>query len=292
MKFFVLGGSSLIGIEFIKKSKNEGHQVFSTYNKSNLISNNQSTIKFCYPDDFKKIKEIIFTEKPDVIINFIGITNLEYCENNKEEVYKLNVDFPKKISEISDEINSKFVHISSDSVFSGKKGNYKEEDKTDPINYYGYTKSISEKEVLRYQNNIIIRTAAVYDLKFKSNFLDFLFQKLLKNEKIQVYNDIKSTPILIDDLVRILLEIIEQNKSGIYHIVGNECFSKFEFAKEIAKKMGFSEKLLISVSQKMKKQKIVRPENSCLNNDKIKETIKTKFSSLSENIEKIKENLK
>lgn len=292
MKLFVFGGSSLIGVEFIKKAVKEHHQVFSTYNKSNSINLNESAIKFCYPDDFEKIKEVILTKKPDVIVNLIAITNLEYCENNKEEVYKLNVDFPRKISEIANMSKSKVIHFSSDYVFDGEKGNYKEEDKTNPVNFYGYTKAISENEILQYHNNIVIRTAAIYDLKFKSNFLNFLFQKLSNNEKIQVYNNIQSTPIFIDDLVRTLLIIIKINESGIFHIVGDECMSKFEFAKKITKKTGFSEKLLISVSQNMEKQKIKRPKNSCLNNNKIKRVTETKFSSLDENIEKMKDNMK
>ena len=96
-----------------------------------------------------EIKKKILMKKPDVIINFIGYTNLDFCENNKDEAYKLNVELPKKFLEVSSEINSKFIQFSTDYVFDGKTGNYKENDEKNPTNYYGYTKHISEIETLQ-----------------------------------------------------------------------------------------------------------------------------------------------
>ena len=289
MKILVLGGSSSIGSEFIKNVPRK-HEVFSTYNKSNLVLET-TQIKFCYPNDFMEIKKKILMKKPDVIINFIGYTNLDFCENNKDEAYKLNVELPKKFLEISSEINSKFIQFSTDYVFDGKTGNYKENDEKNPTNYYGYTKHISEIETLQNSNNIVIRTSSVYDLKYRTNFLKFVFQKLMDDKKCDAFTDVYSTPILVDDLVRITIDIIEKNERGIFHISGNECISRFEFAKKIAKIIGFNEKLVFPISQKMAKQKIFRPKDSCLNNDKIKDVIKAKFSSIDENMEKIKVNL-
>lgn len=287
MKLFVLGGSGLIGKELIKKAI-DNHQVFATYNNTKLKIPKISIIKFSFPEDLEELKKKIVVEKPNVVINLIGISKLNFCEKNKEEAYGLNVFLTDEISKICNKIDSKFVHISTDYVFDGENGNYKENDKTNPINYYGFTKQISEKKTLRYTNNIIIRTSFVYDLKFKSTFLKFILEKLNINEKVIVFNNIFTTPILVDELVESILQLIIRDKSGIFHISGDECISRFDFVKIIAKKMGYSDKLVISGSVKTIKSKILRPKNSCLNNSKIKKVLGVKFSNIEKNVDKMR----
>ena len=286
MKLLVLGGSGLIGKELVRQAAHS-HEVISTYNNRNLKLPNISTIKFCFPDDFESIKKFIIEEKPDVVINLIAHTNLDYCELNKKNAYELNVILTEKISNICNEINSRFIHISSDYVFDGKDGNYKESDETNPINYYGYTKKMSEIITLKNSNTVILRTSLVYDSKLESNFLKFIFEKLSRQEKIMVYNDILTTPILLDELIESILAIIPSNNCGIFHISGETCISRFEFAKSVAKIFGFNENFIIPVSFNSVEYKVPRPYNSCLKNDKIKEIFGIKFSTLQNGINTI-----
>ncbi len=287
MKLFVLGGSGFIGNELVQKAS-PSNEVLATYNNHNLIKQNFLPVKFSFPENFEILKKIIIKEQPDVIINLIANTNLDYCENNKKNVYELNVIFTEKICKLCNEINSKLIHISSDYVFDGKNGNYNENDQTNPVNYYGYTKQLSEEITLKYSKNVVIRTSSVYDLKLKTNFLKFVFEKLNKNEKVFAFNDVFSTPILIDDLVDCILKIVTYDESGIFHISGDECVSRFEFAKIIAQKLGFPEELIVPISMKSVEQNISRPQNSCLNNKKIKEIYDVQFSTLEENIGRLK----
>jgi len=286
MKLFILGGSSFIGNEFVKKAS-FSNEVFITYHRHSLIKENFSSIQFSFPENFELLKKTIISEKPDVIINFIANTNLDYCENFKENVYELNVIFTEKICKLCNEINSKLIHISSDYVFDGKNGDYHENDQTNPVNYYGYTKQLSEEIVLSYSKNVVIRTSSVYDLKLKMNFLKFVLEKLNKNEKVFAFDDVFTTPVLIDELIESILKVAASEKSGIFHISGDECISRFEFAQIIAKKLGFSDELIIPTHVQDVESKILRPLNSCLSNKKIKELFNMKFSKLDENLEKI-----
>lgn len=286
MKLFILGGSSFIGNEFVKKAS-FSNEVFITYHRHSLIKENFSSIQFSFPENFEILKKTIISEKPDVIINFIANTNLDYCENFKENVYELNVIFTEKICKLCTEINSKLIHISSDYVFDGKNGDYHENDQTNPINYYGYTKQLSEEIVLSYSKNVVIRTSSVYDLKLKMNFIKFVLEKLNKNEKVFAFDDVFTTPVLIDELIESILKVAASEKSGIFHISGDECISRFEFAQIIAKKLGFSDELIIPTHVQDVESKILRPLNSCLSNKKIKELFNMKFSKLDENLEKI-----
>ena len=211
MKLFILGASGLLGRELTKKAT-LSHKVFSTYNQNNLEPSLNSKIKFCFPDDLEILEKIIVREKPDIIINLIGKSNLNFCEQNKDIVYKLNVILTEKLTNICKKINSKIIHISTDLVFDGKDGNYEEYDKTNPINYYGYTKQLSEKIILSYSNSIIIRTSLVYDLQLKSSFLKFIFEKLSNHEIINAFDDVFTTPILVDELCESILKIIDSNE--------------------------------------------------------------------------------
>lgn len=286
MKLFILGGSSFIGNEFVKKAS-FSNEVFITYHRHSLIKENFSSIQFSFPENFELLKKTIISEKPDVIINFIANTNLDYCENFKENVYELNVIFTERICKLCNEINSKLIHISTDYVFDGKNGDYHENDQTNPVNYYGYTKQLSEEIVLSYSKNVVIRTSSVYDLKLKMNFLKFVLEKLNKNEKVFAFDDVFTTPVLIDELIESILKVAASEKSGIFHISGDECISRFEFAQIIAKKLGFSDELIIPTHVQDVESKILRPLNSCLSNKKIKELFNMKFSKLDENLEKI-----
>ncbi len=289
MKLFILGGSGLLGHELTKRASLL-HEVFATHNNNNLKISNISAIKFCFPNDLENLEKILVLERPNVVINLIGKSNLDYCEQNKDIVFKLNVILTEKISNICKKINSKMIHISTDLVFDGKDGNYKENDKTNPINYYGYTKQMSEKKVLCNSINVVIRTSLVYDLELKASFPKFVFEKLSNTEKINAFDDVFTTPILVDELSECILKIITSDKSGVFHIAGDDCISRFEFAKIIAKKLGFYEKLIIPSSAKSIEQKISRPQNSCLNNNKIKDTLGMKFTSIEENLDKLNKN--
>jgi len=130
----------------------------------------------------------------------------------------------------------------------------------------------------------------VYDLELKSSFPKFIFEKLCNGENIDAFNDVFTTPILVDELSEFILRIVNTDESGIFHISGNECISRFDFAKLFAKKLGFDEKLIVPCPAKLIEQKISRPQNSCLNNNKIKHTLGITFTSLAENLDKVSKN--
>ena len=119
------------------------------------------------------------------------------------------------------------------------------------------------------------------------NFIKFVLEKLNKNEKVFAFDDVFTTPVLIDELIESILKVAASEKSGIFHISGDECISRFEFAQIIAKKLGFSDELIIPTHVQDVESKILRPLNSCLSNKKIKELFNMKFSKLDQNLEKI-----
>jgi len=142
-------------------------------------------------------------------------------------------------------LNSFLIYISSDYVFNGSKGMYKEDDKTNPVNYYGYTKLLGEKYC---QDFCIARTCVIYGAKpasGKVNFALWLINKLEKGENVRIITDQYITPTLNTNLAKMLLEIAERKITGIFHLAGATRVSRFEFAKEIARVFGLDESLII-----------------------------------------------
>ena len=287
MKILVLGGSGLVGDHFITNSKS--NDFITTYRNNVTNFSNVISVKINLPQDWPKLEELILKEKPDIVLNSIAYSNSDFCETNREETYILHVKISEKITTICSKINSKIVFLSTDYVFDGKKGNYAENDKTNPINYYGHTKDLAEKIILKNENNLVLRTAMVYGLSSKVRFLRYVIENLKKDQEINTYNDIFNSATLLDDLTNGISKAIELDASGIYHIVGSSCVSRFDFAKTVAKVFDFNENLVKPVSILSAKLKAKRPINPCLNNSKASKTFGIKFSSINEGIKQIYE---
>ena len=287
MKIFVIGGSGLVGNFFIHNSIN--HEIITTFNKTKINASNVISKKINLPEDWAKLQDLILEDKPDVVLNSMAFSNIDFCEINKEEVYALHVKVSEKITALCSKINSKIVFLSTDYVFDGKKGNYAENDKTNPINYYGYTKDLAEKIILKNENNLVLRTSMVYGSSSKVRFLRYVIENLKKDQEINTYNDIFNSATLLDDLTNGISKAIEFDASGIYHIAGSSCVSRFDFAKTVAKVFNFNENLVKPVSIVSSKLKAQRPVKPCLNNSKASKTFGIKFSSINEGIRQIYE---
>ena len=135
------------------------------------------------PQDFDKLEKIIKNEKPEILVNAMGYSNIDFCELNKEKSHLLHVKISEKISNIALKSNTKIIFLSSDYVFDGLKGSYTELDIPNPINYYGHTKFEAEKIVLKNKNNVVLRTSVIYDLDTRVRFFYYVIENL-KNQRI------------------------------------------------------------------------------------------------------------
>ena len=286
MKILILGGSGLLGKKLVEKTS-DSFEVISTFNNHKIEHPKSRTIRIKLPDEIFNLKSLIFNERPNVIINTIANTNIDYCEQHKTETYLLHVKINKKIFKLCEEVASKFIFISSDYVFDGKKGDYRECDKTSPVNYYGETKAIAESIILQNPINTVLRSSLIYDWKPQVRFLNYVIDKLRKNEKIQAYDDFFATPIFLEDLVGSIIKAVEKNVSGIYNLAGSSCVTRMDFALAIAKKFNFDRNLIEPVSVKSSNLIAERPRNSCLNKIKAEKDLDIKFRSIEEGINEV-----
>lgn len=276
-KIMVIGGSSLLGYKILANRNNL--ELYASYNKNPINMENLESIEIDITNktNCKKILEI----KPDVIINTAAITNVDYCEKFKKNAFDVNVTGTKNISEIADKIGSKLIHISTDAVFSGDKKFYTEEDEPNPVNIYGKTKFEGEKIVSKIEDSVILRPSVIFgwipseyiktrdESRKTMNFGLWVLDQLNKKNKMSIVNDQFNTPTLADNMAKNILEILQKDVKGIFHLSGLSCISRLDFSKKIARSFGYSENLINSTSTKKLKQIAPRTLESCLKCNKI-----------------------
>lgn len=301
-KLFIFGVGGLLGYRISLLAKNR-FEVYGSYNERNPQFNFANIQKINILDK-NRTKEALTSINPDYVIITSALSNVDYCESHKDEAKKNNVDAVSNIFELCEQLGSKLIHISSDSVFDGtKKYPYVEDDKPNPINFYGKTKLDSEKIVLKNSNNLVVRASVLYgwlpDYLVKipsssmkhSNFVQWLIQNLKNHKDVNIVTDEISSPILVDDFAKSIIHLIDGDFKGLYHSSPPIQISRFDFSIKIANHLGLDEKYIHPISNKELGRNVITGKNKCLDSSKICKYTGFDFLDLDESIEKLKENI-
>jgi len=287
MKKIVVTGCGQLGSKVVEDASKKFEVVVVDKAVMNLTGN-----KFYQIDitDKGKIAEVIEKFNPSCVIHTAAIVDVDFCEENKDLAWKVNVEGTRNIAEICRKNDIKMVYFSTDFIFDGKMGDYREDDKPNPLSVYGRTKLEGEEAVKSgCSDYLICRTAVPYGLNpaKKSNFGLWVIEKLKNNEKINVFTDQINSPTFIDDFSMALSKLIEINASGTYNVTGSEAISRYEFARKVVKIFGFDEDLVNPIISDQLRQKAQRPKNASLNIDKITK-LGIKMSNIEEGLTKLK----
>lgn len=292
MKILISGASGLLGSKIAELAEEEGNQVFSGYFSQEPIFGQPIRLDL---KNKQSISETITDIKPDTIIHSAALTNVDECEKNKKLAEEINVVGTKSIAEAAKKNNAYLSYISTDYVFDGLKGMYKEEDKTNPVNFYGQSKLHGEKAVEEINEEFLIaRTSVIYGTRpasGKINFALWLVESLEKNQEIKVLTDQFISPTLNTNLAKMVLEASERRLSGIYHIAGASRVSRFEFAIELAETFNLNKSLIKESSVSDMDWVAKRPKDSSLDVSKTNNVLKTKSMNLSEALILMKEEI-
>lgn len=215
------------------------------------------------------LKDIISSVSPDVIINLAALTNVDFCESNPEIAKEVNTN---GVQNLVDVFSGKIIHLSTDYVFDGLKGPYKEEDQINPISVYGKTKYDAEKIVLDKNNNLVLRANVLYNMfgNNKASFLNWVVNNLKNKNSIKVVNDQFNNPTWTESIAEILVNCINKDMSGLYHWGDQDYLSRYDFAIKIAESYNLKSDLIKQISTSQLKQMAPRPLNGGLDQSKLK----------------------
>jgi dTDP-4-dehydrorhamnose reductase len=288
LKLLITGASGLFGSKLAQKAIAKGIEVYSTDIQDLSVSGN-----FVKLDITDKIHVIdVFTSlKPNVVVHAATLTDVDKCETNKALAWKINVEGTKNVVEAAKAVDCFMIYVSTDYVFSGKKGNYKETDTPNPINYYGLTKLKAEEIVQTQKEYFIARPSVIYGstpAAGKVNFALWLIETLRKGEHARIVTDQWNSPTLNTNLAEMTLEVVERKLMGIYHLCGASRVSRFEFAEKIADVFGLDKNLLDKVTSSEFAWPAKRPMDSSLGISKAMSCLNVKPLMIDKALEQLK----
>jgi len=188
--------------------------------------------------DEQQVNRVISSEKPTHIIHTAAMTQVDECELNPEICWRLNVDAVKYLVQACEQNNCHFLHLSTDFIFDGAAGPYREEDQPNPISYYGKSKLAAEGIVQKSSCSwAIVRTVLVYGVAHdygRTNIVLWVKNSLEAEKTIQVVNDQFRTPTLAEDLALGCWLVVDAEAQGIYNISGQEGLTPYAMALQIA----------------------------------------------------------
>ncbi len=277
-KILIIGVSGLTGYK-IAKAANLKYDVYGTYNDRQVKLPNCIINKLDLTNQ-TELKKLFSDVKPDIVINTTALHNVDYCEENSEQAILVNTKAVSYLYESVERYGAKLVHISTDYVFDGKKTiPYTEKDLPNPVSIYANSKLQGEK-FLQNSDHIILRPSVIYgwtplelagsvsSSRKPMNFALWLLTKLNKNESLKIVTDQYASATLADSLAESVLKIAEADGSGLYHVAGLSCESRYEFSQKLAKEFGYDTNLIQPTDSSQFKQKAERPSYSCLNCEK------------------------
>lgn len=192
-------------------------------------------------NDLGTFRKLITEFQPDLLINCIGCPDVQWCEENPAESDRLNAEIPGLIAQVTRELSIRLIHVSTDHVFDGKKGEpYGEDDSPNPINCYGKSKLQGERRVLHNNGDALaVRTNFVgfRDRLKQPTFAEWLCNALWMRESISLFVDYVTSSIHVDELAALLYLAAETKLSGLLNIATQAAVSKYRFAELLAQEL-------------------------------------------------------
>jgi dTDP-4-dehydrorhamnose reductase len=273
-RILITGSTGMLGKDIYTLLKSEGYDVFG-------ISRNMGQFSDYLIDltNEKQLLNFLDMSKPQIIIHCAANTDVNDCELNKENAFLLNVKSTEILSSFSNDV--RFIYVSTDSVFDGQKGNFKEVDQTNPLNYYAYTKLEAEKAVINNnKNSVILRTNIYgYHINRGKSLFEWAFNNLKHNQIINGFQDVYFNPLYTKQLSKVIKALVDNKKiNGIFHVGCKEKISKYDFIKKVAEKFTFETSMITAKSIDEFSSETKRPKDTTLESSKLSEILDMEFS--------------
>jgi dTDP-4-dehydrorhamnose reductase len=265
MKILVTGANGFLGYYLTGKLVAKGYTVIATgKGECRLPYGNAANFIYVEMDftDPYSVHDVFEKYQPEIIVHAGAISKVDDCELNQWQAYTANTEATVTLLVNAEEYKSFFVFVSTDFIFDGEKGMYKEEDPAAPVNFYGKTKLEAEEAVGEYIYDwAIVRTVLVYGKPQagRGNILTVVKEKLEQGETYQVVDDQVRTPTYVGDLADGIIAVIEKRAKGIYHISGEDVLTPYQMACRAADYLGLNKELIQKVTQADFTQPAKRP---------------------------------
>ncbi len=263
-KLILTGASGFLGYHLLRAATSEW-EIYGITHSNNFDFKHAIAIN-CDICNYIELGNYIDDIEPDAVIHTAAISDANFCEQNKSLSYDVNVEATKNLAGICCDFNIPFAFTSSDLVFDGKKGMYREDDERNPVSVYGEQKVVAEDEVLKiYPEATVFRLPLMFGEPEAnaSNYLRKFLLQLKNGEEAKLFHDEYRSVCGARSIALGILKLLENN-SGIFHLAGKEKLSRYNFGMKAASVYQLDESLLQSCSQKDVKMSAPRPADVSL----------------------------
>ena len=248
MRVLIVGASGFIGQYLVRRlNETPGHEVFGTF-LSRIPGDDGNSWHRVELTDAGRLEQVFRLARPDVVVHLAAIADVGAAENDPERATAVNVAATSAIAQLCELHGAKLIFVSTEYVFDGQRGYYREEDDPSPTTHYGQTKWEAEQEVAKLASQwSILRTSIVYGWPAhgQRNFVPWLIERLRSGHPYQGANDVYRTPIYVEHLTDGIAKLVEEDHPGIYHIAGRDWVSMYDFATAIAEAFHLDRGLVI-----------------------------------------------
>jgi dTDP-4-dehydrorhamnose reductase len=281
MRILITGVSGLLGLNLALEAAKQ-HTVFGTVNSHPIKTKAFEVLRLNLLDP-STLDRVVSYANPDWVIHCAALANLEACEADPALAKQLNTDLPEQLATIVARGGARLLHVSTDAVFDGQRGNYTEDDQPEPLSVYARTKYDGEQGVAAVYPEAIVARVNLFgwSLSGKRSLAEFFYYNLAAGKQVKGFTDVYFCPLLANDLAEIFIDMLAADLQGLYHVVSSECISKYDFGLNLSQQFGLDRELISPTSVTEGGFMAVRSPNLTLNSDKLKKAIHNPLPGLS-----------
>ena len=281
------GGSGLLATNWFYSKLND-YKFYLGLNERQIQPQDCNVLFLDYSSESSLIKQLEII-RPSILIHTAGITSVEKCEKNPELAYQINVELSNIVANATKKLGIQLVHISTDHLFEGNAALLSEEEPVKAINVYGKTKALAEQIVsFNDPGALIIRTNFyAWGTSYRKSFSDQIIDSLRQNQVLNLFDDVYYNPILAENLIKTVHELLNKNARGIYHVVSDDRISKYEFGVLIAEEFGLNKSLINKSTLKSQSNLVNRPADMSLSNKKVRDLLGRNLGTVKQHIEQL-----
>ena len=249
MRILITGASGLLGANVALEAARAGHEVYGVSHSRRLRSGAFTALTADLLDE-AALNGLVQRVRPEWVIHCAAIADLEACEKQPELAHRLNSEVPGILAETCREGGARLLHVSTDAVFDGVKGDYVETDEPKPQNVYAETKLAGERAVAAVDPDALIARVNLFGFSptGRRSLAEFFLYNIMAGKPLKGFTDVFFCPLLANDLAGIFFRMLGKGLGGLYHVFSAECLSKYDFGVRIAERFGLDAGLIAPVS--------------------------------------------
>jgi dTDP-4-dehydrorhamnose reductase len=284
----IIGGLGLLGNKLVEAARAKFDVDFTYNNGTPWHAEDGHKLDVT---NLSAAKKLVHDLAPEAVINTTAFHQVDACETDPGKAKLTNTRAVLNLAHACEKLGSHYVFMSTDYVFDGtKRGKYTTTDLPNPESAYAESKWEAENELLGMDaDNSVARTSVIYGWNpAKKNFVSWLLGELRNSKQVKIVDDQYSSPTLADNGAQALLQMVELKKLGLWHVAGNDCVNRYEFALKTARVFGLDEKLISAVKTADLKQAAKRPPNGCLDVSRTEKELGVKMLNVEQGLKVMK----